>query len=154
MKEVRTKRKIPSEEDIENMIRYRKQGKTYQEIEKIVGFHYSTVYKFVKNIDVGRGKYKHAIIIDLLENGKSVKEIVSLAKVTAGYVRKVQESKAVEKILIIQEEVEKVSNNRKKEIQKINKELKRLKQKQEKEWEEQLNREKEYQVERYPYAFK
>lgn len=154
MEKERKRRKLPSEEHIKKMIRYRKQGLTYKEIGEKTDFHYCTVYRFTKNIlvDRERAKVKRELIVALLKDKKTVKEVASLANATKDYVRKIQSSKE-SKVDSRKEEVEKVKNNRQKEIEKINKELRRQKEKQEKEWEEQLKEDRKILKERYPYAF-
>lgn len=154
---------------VEKMESMRREGATFKFIAEELGINQSTVYAHVKNEDSGFSKSKYIVILEGIKAGKTDEEIIKDAKTAITYLRQVKSyevnrkkeaEEAEEKELSNQKEKEEKSHRNKKigerreEVKKLMEEVERQKKKQEKEWEEEKNREIEYQVERYPYAFK
>lgn len=154
---------------VEKMESMRKEGATFKFIAEELGINQSTVYAHVRNenkTEEGFANSKYILILEGIKAGKTDEEIIKDAKTTITYLRQVKSFEAnkkkeaeAEELIKQNEKEEKGPHNKKigerrEEVIKLMEEVERQKKKQEKEWEEEKNREIEYQVERYPYAFK
>lgn len=131
----------------EEMIRLRKEGRTYEYIAKTFKVNLVTAWKNTKEVsleDREVGKPKNVIIQELILSGKTIEEVLELVDTDREYVVKVIRKK-------LNKNIEVNKSDRYLEIEKVNREIARQEVEKEKLRKEQLEHEKEELKKRFSF---